>query len=97
MKASEGVSFEVAGSGHWKRIDVEIDDVDLVPLFKSWGVTLEDVAIHHVYLILTLHAQQLLAYRVFEAGGYTQNEYTILTSQTKDKLAKVRASVTGGK
>lgn len=97
MKASEGVSFEVEGSGHWKRIEVEIEDADLIQILDSWDVDYDDVAVHHKYLILTLYAQQMLAYRVFEAGGYTQNEYAVLSSQAKDKLARVKASVIGGK
>lgn len=97
MKASEGASFEIAGSGHWRRIDVEMSDTDLLPLFKSWGVDSSTVPVHHMYLILTLHAQQLLNYRMYEAGGYTQSEYNVLNTAAKEKLAKVKSSITGGK
>lgn len=95
MKLMEGQSFEVTGSGHWKKIEVEVELGDLIVLLSEWGVEeYSTVSTQLRFYILSLLAQQLLAFRVHEAGGYTDSEYSVVTGAIKTKIAAVKAKLT---
>jgi hypothetical protein len=95
MRIMEGQSFEVGNSGHWKKIEVEVDLGDFVALLSEWGVDeLTTIPTQVRYLTLSLLAQQLLAYRVREAGGYTDSEYSVIVNSIKQKLGAVKQKVT---
>jgi hypothetical protein len=94
----EGQSFEIKSSGQWKKIEVTIFESDVAQLLAQWSLSSEAVAkesmetlsIPKKFQAMTLLAQQLLAYRVHEAGGYTDSEYAVVIDNVGSKLADLR-------
>lgn len=94
MRVMEGQSFEIGNSGHWKKIEVDVDLNDFAGLMYEWKLDeFRSISTQIKFFILTLLAQQLLAYRVFEAGGYTESEYQVVSDAVKKKLSAVKAKV----
>lgn len=97
MEVMEGQSFELP-SGKWLKIELRLDESDLLNLLAEWGAELPSdlrsrIRSSDAYDILSVHAQLLTSIRAYTAEALTLEEVQIIIQRLNERSSKQKITI----
>lgn len=98
MRVMEGESFTRIGDGKWIKIELELEESDLLGILMDWGSKdpaglRARLSTPAAYDILSVQAQLLIALRAYSAGGMTAEEFSIIKTKLSNRIVKRRTTL----